>query len=267
LIIGKCTEERRNPVYDEEWKKVREGILMLEEKGGWINKEDDMRWVKGEEEMSKEVDEMQDQVPVMMHDMPWEDALGMGGEIHDEGGQDVQGGEVHDLEDGAQGDDEQSVVRDEQDGPVEEDGVWEDALGMGSEVHDEGAQDVQGGEVHDLEDGAHCHRETMSKVLYEMSRMIQWWRMVYERIREGAEIEKRGTVKFVCRMMRVARGMIKPMERVVVMDVMMGKLRMIQGGISKFVRGVAGMNMIMEFVLWMMMEVLIWMMMRLSLMR
>jgi hypothetical protein len=78
----------------------------------------------------------------------------------------------------------------------------------------------------------------MSRVLHEMSRMVQWWRVVYEKIREGwAEIEKRGTVNFVCRMMRVARGMVKPRERVVVMDVMMGKIRMMQGGIAKFVRG------------------------------
>ena len=67
--------------------------------------------------------------------------------------------------------------------------------------------------------------------------------MVYEKTREGrAKIVKRGTV---CRMMRVARGVPKSMERMVVMDVMMGKTRMMQGGIDKLVRGVAVMNKIM----------------------
>ena len=37
----------------------------------------------------------------------------------------------------------------------------------------------------------------------------------------------------------------KSMERMVVMDVMMGKTRMMQGGIDKMVRGAAVMNKIM----------------------
>ena len=36
--------EKKSP--NEEWMKVREGILMLEERGGWINKEDGMTWVR-----------------------------------------------------------------------------------------------------------------------------------------------------------------------------------------------------------------------------